>query len=65
MDGLQFVYPLVLFFFIFSALADLHCCPRAFSGCSEQELLLVAAQGPLLAVASLVAGLGPQARERQ
>ena len=71
MIGLHFVYPFILFFFkfnssfIFSALPDLHCCPRAFSSCSKQELLLAAVQGLLLAVASLVAGHGLKARELQ
>ena len=33
----------------------LHCCPWAFSSCSEQGLLLVAVHGLLIEVASLVA----------
>ena len=56
-DGLQFVYPLVPFFYIFGFTGS-SLLPTAFSTCSEQELLFVAAQGLLLAVASLVAGLG-------
>ena len=56
-DGLQFVYPLVLFFYIFGFTGS-SLLPMAFSSCSKQELLFVAAQGLLLTVASLVAGLG-------
>ena len=38
------------------------CCMQSFSGCGEQGLLFVAVRGLLIAVASLVAEHGPQAR---
>ena len=48
--------------FIYLALLGLRCCARAFSSCGERGLLFVAVHGLLLAVASLVAEHGLQAR---
>ena len=44
------------------AALGLRCCARAFSSCGEQGLLFVAVRGRLIAVASLVAEHGLQAR---
>ena len=46
---------IILFIYLFLAALGLHCCVRAFSGCSKQGLLFVAVHGLLIAVASLVA----------
>ena len=43
---------------VFLAVLGLHCCTRAFSGCSERRQLFVVVQGLLTAVASLVAEHG-------
>ena len=43
-----------LFIYLFMAALGLRCCARAFSRCSEQGLLFIAACGLLIAVASLV-----------
>ena len=43
------------FIYLFLAALGLRCCARAFSACSERELLFVAVRGLLIAVASLVA----------
>ena len=45
-------------FILFLAALGLRCCPRAFSSYGERGLLFVAARGPLIAVASLVAQHG-------
>ena len=42
------------FIYLFLAVLGLRCCVRAFSICSEWELLCVAVRGLLIAVASLV-----------
>ena len=42
-------------FILFLAVLGLHCCMRAFSSCSEWELLFVAVRRLLIAVASLAA----------
>ena len=48
-----------VFFVLFVwAVLGLHCCVRAFSNCSERELLFVAVHRLLIAVASLVAEHG-------
>ena len=44
------------------AVLHLRCCTRAFSSCGEWRLLFVAVHGLLIAVASLVAEHGLQAR---
>ena len=51
--------------YLFLVVLGLHCCTRAFSSCSVQELIFVVARRLLAAVASLVAEhrsrtLGPQ-----
>ena len=46
------------FLSLFLSALGLHCCTQAFSSCSEQGLLFVAARGLLIAVASLVAEHG-------
>ena len=51
--------------YLFLAELGLHCCARAFSSCGEQGLLFLAVRGLLIAVASLVAELGLQARSLQ
>ena len=48
----KFIY-FNLFYFFWAALGFPHCA-RAFSSCSERELLFVAVHGLLIAVASLV-----------
>ena len=60
-----FIYSISISFFLififihlFLAVLGLRCCTRAFSSCSERGLLLVAARGLLIAVASLVAEHG-------
>ena len=40
------------------AALGLHCCTRAFSSCGEQALLFIVVHGLLVALASLVAGIG-------
>ena len=52
-------------FIYFLAALGLRCCTRAFSSCSERGLLFVAVRGLLIAVASLVAEHGLQARGLQ
>ena len=47
-----------LFIYLFMAALGLHCCVRAFSSCSEWELLIIAVRRLLTVVASLVAGHG-------
>ena len=59
----------IRFFFnlfdLFLAVLGLHCCAQAFSSCRERGLLFVAVCGLLIAVASLVAEHGLQARGLQ
>ena len=50
------------FIFLFLAAGGLRCCARAFSSCGERGLLFVAVCGLLIAVASLVAEHGLEAR---
>ena len=52
-------HPFLKFFFfffliLFLAAVGFRCCARAFSSCGERELLFVAVQGLLTAVASRV-----------
>ena len=46
------LYFFLFFIFIFLAVLGFHCSTWAFSSCSEQGLLFVAAHGLLIAVAS-------------
>ena len=39
-------------YYLFLAALGLHCCPRAFSSCSERGLLIIAVRGLLVVVAS-------------
>ena len=50
---ISFIKILFMFMYLFLAVLGLHCCMEAFSSCGEQWLLLVAACGLLIAVASL------------
>ena len=50
------------FIYLFLAAWGLRCCARAFSSCGERGLLFVAVCGLLIAVASLVAEHGLEAR---
>ena len=47
------------------AALGLRCCARALSGCGERGLLFVVVHGLLIAVASLVAEHGLEARGLQ
>ena len=47
------------------AVLGLRCCTRAFSSCGEWGLLFLVVRGFLIAVASLVAEHGLQARGPQ
>ena len=58
-------YKFIYFIYLFLAALGLRCCTRAFSSCSERGLLFVAVHGLLIAVASLVAEHGLQARGLQ
>ena len=51
--------------YLFLAALGLHCCPWAFSSCSEQGQLLAAVRGLLVAVAALVAEHGLYVRGLQ
>ena len=65
---LHFFPPSILFLkclFIYLAALGLCCCTWAFSSCGEQGLLFGAVHGLLIAVASLVAEHGLQARGLQ
>ena len=53
-----FLINLFILFIYFLAVLGLCCCVRAFSSCSERELLFVAVRGLLIAVASLAAEHG-------
>ena len=52
----------IYFIYLFLAALALPCCVHAFSSCGQQGLLFVAVHGLLIAVASLVAEHGVQAR---
>ena len=52
-------------FILFLAALGLHCCAQAFSSCGEWGLLFTVVRGLLIAVASLVAEHGLQARRLQ
>ena len=51
---LFFFFFLICFTYLFLAALGLRCCTRAFSSCSERELLFVAVHSLLIAVTSLV-----------
>ena len=53
------------FIYLFLAVLGLHCCTQAFSSCGECRLLLVVVCRLLIAMASLVAEHGLQARRLQ
>ena len=55
-------FTLINFIYLFWAALGLRCCTQAFSSCGEQGLLFAAVRGLLIAVASLVAEHGLQAR---
>ena len=58
-QGEQELEVLVLLnFYLFLAVLDLHCCEQAFSSCRELGLLSCCWCGLLIAVASLVAEQG-------
>ena len=62
-DSISLIGPVVclfvcLFVYLSLAVLGLRCCTRAFSSCSERELLFVAVRGLLIADASLVAEHG-------
>ena len=59
----RYIYLLVCLFVL--AALGLRCCPQAFSSCGERGLLFVAVRGLLIAVASLVAEHGLEARRLQ
>ena len=71
--SLLFIFLIFKFFFkliyficsLFLAALGLHCCARASSSCGERGLLFIAVRGLLMAVASLVAEHGLQARGLQ
>ena len=46
----------ILFIYLILAALDLHCWMQTFSRCGEKGLLLIAAHGLLIAVASPAAG---------
>ena len=54
-----------LFIYLLFIFGCICCCTWAFSSCSEWGLLFVVVHGLLIAVASLVAEHGPQARGLQ
>ena len=60
-----FFFFLIYFIDLFLAALGLHCCAQAFSSCGEQGLLFVVVCGLYVAVASLVAEHGLQARGLQ
>ena len=55
-------FKLINFIYLFLAALGLRCYTQAFSSCGEQGLLFAAVHGLLIAVASLVAEHGLQAR---
>ena len=57
-----FTFLKIHFIYLFLAALGLHCCSRAFSSCSKQGLLFLAARGLLISVASLVEEHRLQAR---
>ena len=48
-----FLFKINLFIYLFLAVLGLRCCARAFSSCSELELLFVEVCGLLITVASV------------
>ena len=63
--GFLFCFVLFLFIYLFLAALGLRCCTWAFFNCGKQGLLLVAGHRLLIAVVSLVAEHGLQARRLQ
>ena len=63
--GCLFIFKLIYLIYLFLAALGLHCCTQAFSSCGEQGLLFVVVCRLLIAVASLVAEHGLQARGLQ
>ena len=57
-----FIFNKFIYLYLVLAVLGLRCCTWAFSSCSERGLLFVVAHGFLIAVASLVAEHGLQAR---
>ena len=55
---LFFFFICLFYLYLFLAALGLCCCARAFSSCSERELLFIAVHGLLVVVASLVAEQG-------
>ena len=60
-----FVFFLNKLIYLFLAALGLRCCAWAFSSCGERRLFFVAVRGLFIAVASLVAEHGLQARGPQ
>ena len=56
----NFLFIYLFIYYLFLPVWGLCCCARAFSSCNEQGILFVAAQGVLIAVASLIAEHGLQ-----
>ena len=56
---------LIYLFYLFLAALGLRCCPQAFSCCGKRGLLFDVVHRLLIAVASLVAEHGLQARGLQ
>ena len=52
----------LFYFYLFLPALGLRCCTRAFSSCGEQGLLFITVRGLLIALASLAAEHGLQAR---
>ena len=48
-------FKFIYLIYLFLSVLGLRCCARAFSSCSEQELLFIVVCRLLIAVASLVA----------
>ena len=61
----SFFFKFIYFIYLFLAVLGLCCFMRAFSSCSERGLLFLVVRGLLIAVASLVAEHGLQARGLQ
>ena len=57
-NSFLFFNKFIYFIYLFFAVLGLRHCARAFSSCSERELLFVAVRRLLIAVASLVAEHG-------
>ena len=58
----HFFFYIYFYFYLFLAALGLRCCVQAFSSCGKWGLLFVAVRRFLIAVASLVAEHGLQAR---